>query len=68
MKVLTRRKYRHETAVPLNITLPPRLHKEMIKIIDEKGFNGPSDYFQARIRLDGGLTLTIDLDERQKAG
>lgn len=59
MKTLGHRKYRHQKAVPVNLTVPPLLHEEMLKIIRQHGFNGPSDYFQARIRLDGGLLLKM---------
>jgi hypothetical protein len=51
------RKYRHETAVAVNITLPPVLHTKLGKIVRQFGYTGPSDYFQSRIRLDAGLNL-----------
>lgn len=61
------RKTRYETAVPLNVTLPPLLHREMLKIVAARGFKGPADYFQQRIRLDAGLNLTPDGENKKEA-
>ena len=52
-----RRKYSHQAAVPVNVTLPPLLHTKLYEVITRLGFSGPSDYFQARIRADAGLQL-----------
>ena len=51
------RKTRHQTAIPVNITLPPVLHGKLLILVQSHGFTGPSDYFQARIRSDAGLDL-----------
>lgn len=61
------RKYRHETAVPVNITLPPLLHQKLFEMIRARGFSGPSDYIQNRIRLDSGLGLVAHEHEQEKA-
>jgi len=59
MRVRSRRKYNHETAVAVNVTLPPLLHQKMVELVRDRGFSGPSDYFQSRIRLDAGLGLKV---------
>ena len=66
MKTGAKRKNRYETSVPVNITLPPLLHEKLSELVKAKGFSGPSDYVQARIRLDAGLTLQDD-EARQAA-
>lgn len=57
MNVKARRKYRHEVAVPVNVTLPPLLHQKLSEVVAQLGFSGPSDYSQSRIRHDAGLTF-----------
>jgi hypothetical protein len=63
MTLVKRRKQRYKTAVTLNLTIPPSLHEKLVEIINRKAFSGPSDYFQARIRLDSNLTLTSDQEK-----
>jgi len=55
----SRKRFRHR-AIRINITLPPVLAPVLDKIIADKGFSGPVDYFKNRIRLDGQLTLRLD--------
>lgn len=61
MKPVSRRKYRHQTAVPVNITLPPLLHQKMLELVSTRGFGGPSDLVQHFIRAASGLTLTLKI-------
>jgi hypothetical protein len=49
------RKRSYETAVPVNLTLPPKLHEALAELMKKHGFKGPSEYLAARIRLDAGL-------------
>lgn len=66
MTVINRRKNRYETAVPVNLTLPPLLHKKLQELVQLKGFTGPSDYFRERIRMDCGLTLAAIENAQEK--
>jgi len=50
-------KHAARTAHSLNISLSPWCCVQLKGIIKRLGFSGPSDYFQARIRLDSGLHL-----------
>lgn len=52
-----RNKHRGGEAVVINMSIPSALNAELAKILARMGFKGPSDYFQARIRLDAGLNL-----------
>lgn len=54
------RKRSRDRSISMNITLPPRLVIALDRIIADKGFSGPVDYFKSRIRLDGQLTLKLD--------
>lgn len=54
------RKSARERSIRLNITLTPTLTVVLDRIITTRGFSGPVDYFQNRIRLDGGLNLKPD--------
>jgi hypothetical protein len=56
----TARKPARQKAIRLNITLNPTLTIVLQNIITTRGFSGPVDYFQSRIRLDGGLGLSTD--------
>lgn len=58
MSAPMRRKNRYETAVAVNITLPPLLHQKLQEIVHRRGFTGASAYVQERIRLDSGLALS----------
>jgi hypothetical protein len=50
-------KRRHEKAVRVNITIQPLLFNASEELVKKYGFNGLSDYIQARIRQDAGLEL-----------
>lgn len=51
------RKVARQKAIRLNITINPTLTVVLAQIITTHGFNGPVDYFQNCIRIDGGLKL-----------
>lgn len=44
-------------AVRINISLPPALLQRAPELLVKYGFNGLSDYYQARMRKDLGLDL-----------
>lgn len=52
------RKPKAKAAIPINISMPPLLHHELMKVIQSHGFCGPSDYFQSCVRADAGLGLS----------
>lgn len=58
VNVKHRAKTKRGRVVPINLTLPPLLYQKLDELVLRHGFSGPSDYFQARIRADAGLSLT----------
>lgn len=48
-------KPREERAVRVNLSIHPRLLSALPDLLRKGGYNGLSDYVQARIRRDAGL-------------
>jgi hypothetical protein len=52
------RKRAHETAIRINISLPPVLFDASQRLIKDGGYSGLSDYVQDRIRTDADMKPT----------
>jgi hypothetical protein len=62
--VTTRRKRVHERVVRMNLTFQPRIADALQALIRNGGYQGPSDYFAAKVRrearLDAEDTMAVE--------